>query len=66
MTITANGKKRTIADAVDLATFLRELGLEPQRVVVEHNGTAVHRDRFASITLQAGDRLEIAHMVGGG
>jgi len=66
MTIIANGKQRDIADGVDLATFLGQLGLKPDRLVVEHNGAAVHRDRFASTTLHAGDRLEIAQMVGGG
>jgi thiamine biosynthesis protein ThiS len=45
---------------------LYTLGLVPERVVVEHNGAALRRDRFGSTVLREGDRLEIAQMVGGG
>lgn len=66
MTITANGKQRTIADGESVASLLRALGLAPERVVVEHNGGALRRDRFVETVLRDGDRLEIAQMVGGG
>ena len=66
MIVTANGKQRTVPDGASLEMLLRELGLAPERVVIEHNGKALHRERFASTVLCAGDELEIAHMVGGG
>jgi thiamine biosynthesis protein ThiS len=66
MTITANGKQRMLADGSSVDMMLRELGLTPERVVVEHNGAALHRNRFAATVLSEGDHLEIAQMVGGG
>ena len=66
MTITANGTQRTVPEGASLEAVLRTLGLTPERVVVEHNGVALRRDRFGSTVLCEGDRLEIAQMVGGG
>ena len=66
MTVIANGKQRTLPDGIDVASALRALGLAPERVIVEHNGAALRRDRFASTPMSDGDRLEIAQMVGGG
>ncbi|MBV8163050.1 MAG: sulfur carrier protein ThiS [Candidatus Eremiobacteraeota bacterium] len=66
MTITANGKERVLTDGASVDMVLRELRLAPERVVVEHNGAALHRDRYAETVLREGDRLEIAQMVGGG
>ena len=66
MTITANGKRRTVPEGASLDAVLKTLGLTPERVVVEHNGATLRRDRFASTVLCEGDRLEIAQMVGGG
>jgi thiamine biosynthesis protein ThiS len=35
-------------------------------VAVEHNGEIVPRTVWAETTLNAGDRLEVVHFVGGG
>jgi thiamine biosynthesis protein ThiS len=47
--------------------LLRELSLDPQLVVVEHNRTIL-RDRttFDALPLATGDTIEIVHFVGGG
>ena len=66
MIVTANGKQRTVADGASIEMLLRELGLAPERVVIEHNGTPLRREKFALTALRAGDSLEIAQMVGGG
>ena len=66
MTITANGKKRSVHDQATVADLLREWRLAPEQVVIEHNGEALARDRFASTKLRPHDVLEIAQMVGGG
>jgi len=36
------------------------------QVVVEHNGRALERERFARTVVSEGERIEIAQMVGGG
>ena len=64
--ILANGKPRSAAEGATIADFLRGLELEAARVIVEYNGEPLERERFARTKLHAGDRLEIAQMVGGG
>lgn len=66
MIVTANGKQRVVADDASIETLLRDLNLAADRVVIEHNGKPLPRERFAATVLRAGDDLEIAQMVGGG
>ena len=64
--VVANGKPRTAADGSTIADFLRALDLPAAQVVVEYNGEPLERARYAATPLRAGDRIEIAQMVGGG
>ncbi|MEP6732023.1 MAG: sulfur carrier protein ThiS [bacterium] len=65
--LTVNGERRQAAAGATLASFLRELDLDPRMVVVEHNRTILRdRDAYASLALASGDVLEIVHFVGGG
>ena len=66
MIVVANGKRRALADGVNIQAFLHEFGLAPELVVVEHNGAPLRRELFALTPLCDGDTLEIAQMVGGG
>jgi thiamine biosynthesis protein ThiS len=62
----ANGKPREAADGSTVADILRELALPLPQVIVEYNGEPLERDAFGATRLRAGDRVEIAQMVGGG
>ena len=62
----ANGKERTAAPGATVADVLSSLDLRPSAVVVERNGEPLDRARFSQTPVCAGDRLEIAQMVGGG
>jgi thiazole synthase len=65
ITLTVNGElRRTVAATV--AALVVELGLKPEKVAVEHNGTIVPRSTLGQACLQDGDVLEIVHFVGGG
>ena len=64
-TIQLNGESRTTT-APDIAALVRELGLAPEKVAVEHNGEIAPRSRLADTALCDGDTLEIVHFVGGG
>ena len=64
--IVANGEQRTIPDGQTLAGFLAGRELDPDVVVVERNGEIVPRALFGELRLEAGDRLEVVHFVGGG
>jgi sulfur carrier protein len=64
--ITVNGKERRVAPGLTVAALLRELGLHPQLVVVEHNREILDRARYDATPIRAGDALELVHFVGGG
>jgi len=65
-TFTANGKARTAAPGMTVSDLLAAAALEPMQVFVEYNGEPLERHRFGSTVIGAGDRIEIAQMVGGG
>ena len=69
LTLLLNGQSRSfpsLPEPATLALLLAELGLQSDRVAIEHNGDIVSRALWASITLTPGDRLEVVHFVGGG
>ncbi|TDK27251.1 sulfur carrier protein ThiS [Luteimonas aestuarii] len=66
MDIILNGDPTTVADDATIATLLAAQGLAERRVAVEINGEIVPRGRHAEHALQAGDRVEIVHALGGG
>ena len=53
------------ADAIR-AIILTNVGHAGKRVAVERNGDIVPRSLHAEQTLQARDRIEIVHAIGGG
>jgi len=68
MKLQINGEDRTFPDTVrfTLTALIEFLALKPDRIAVELNREIVPRDRWPETPLQAGDRLEIVHFVGGG
>lgn len=64
--IEVNGKAREISEGTSVATLLSALDLDERLVVVELNRQIVRRTEREDIALQAGDRVEIVHFVGGG
>ena len=69
LTIQLNGQPRTLNELlspIDLARVLTSLGLQTDRIAVEHNGQIVSRNAWAQTNIANGDRLEVVHFVGGG
>ena len=66
MEIVVNGTPRAAAPGSTVASLLRELAIEPERVAVERNLDIVAKERFAETALAEGDRIEIIQFVGGG
>lgn len=65
ISISINGDTRR-TEAATIAALVRELGLNPQKVAVEHNGEIAPRSTLEDVALSEGDQLEIVHFVGGG
>ncbi|WP_246021817.1 sulfur carrier protein ThiS [Alteraurantiacibacter aquimixticola] len=63
--ITVNDQLRR-SEAATIADLVRELGLKPEKVAVEHNGVIAPRSTLEDVPLGDGDVLEIVHFVGGG
>ena len=64
--ITLNGDPAEVEPGITLATLLERLGVEPRRVVVEHNRRVLRAGDYESAVLGAGDEVEIVQLVGGG
>jgi sulfur carrier protein len=69
LTVSLNGQERSLEaleDGADLRRVIEELGLKADRVAVEHNGEIARRAVWESVSVRAGDKLEVVHFVGGG
>ncbi len=64
--IQVNGEPQTCPPQTTLPDFLAQLGLNPRLIAVEYNGEILHRQFWPTTVMQAGDRLEIVTIVGGG
>jgi len=64
--IVVNGQPREVAERITIAQMLAETGVEPRYCAVEVNCQLVPRGEHAARHLQAGDRLEVVTLVGGG
>lgn len=66
ITVSVNSEPRTCPAQIALPALLEQMGVNPRLVAVEYNGEILHRQFWAQTELQAGDRLEIVTIVGGG
>ena len=64
--VVVNGQVREVAAGGTVRALLLDLEIDPDVVVVERNGEILTRDRFAGVSLEPDDVLEIVHFVGGG
>lgn len=61
-----NGEVAECPPQTRLPDYLQHIGMNPRLVAVEYNGEILHRQFWDETYLQAGDRLEIVTIVGGG
>jgi sulfur carrier protein len=66
MTISLNGETADTREAKTIAELIERYQLQPQSILVEHNGLAVHRSEWTLRTLSEGDRIEFVRVVAGG
>lgn len=66
MMIYVNGDTRDCAENSRVADLIAELGLTGKKIAVELNKEILPFQQYDSQVLQAGDRLEIVHAIGGG
>jgi sulfur carrier protein len=66
MTISLNGEVEDARSARTVQELVERLGLHPKTVLIEHNGTALHRREWSERGLTEGDRIEVLRVVAGG
>lgn len=64
--VIVNGEPQEIPSGTTVAALLAQLQMQPRLVAVERNRDLVPRGQHARCTLEAGDRVEIVTLVGGG
>lgn len=67
-TITVNGEQRSFDDTVNIASVLKELGIQvdQQGVAVAVNGEIVTRADWQSAVISSGDQIEVVRAIQGG
>jgi thiamine biosynthesis protein ThiS len=63
--ISFNGELRSVK-STNVLELLKEFELADRKLAVELNMKIVPRDSYESVTLSAGDTVEVVHFVGGG
>ncbi len=66
MTVQVNGQSIPLPGPVSLLDLLAQQNLNPRLIAIEYNGEILHRQFWSEQRIQAGDRLEIVTIVGGG
>jgi sulfur carrier protein len=66
MKITCNGESKDIEPGALLVSLIKDLGLNPDTVVVECDGRIIKREEYDSLELSEGNVLELVRFVGGG
>ena len=66
MIIKLNGTDMEVTKTTTLLELVKEKGLLPERIVVEHNREIISKDRLEDIIVSNDDSIEIVSFVGGG
>jgi sulfur carrier protein len=69
MIVIVNGQERLFSELPaesNLSVVISALGLQGDRIAVEHNAEIVPRKAWETTPISSGDKLEIVHFVGGG
>lgn len=66
MQIFVNGEESELREETALSHWVEALGLNPDTLVIEHNGKVLVKAEWQTTILRAGDRVELLHFVGGG
>ena len=65
MNVLLNGRKEEV-EAKTVTDLVNALGLTPETILVEHNGTALLRSEWPQTRLADDDQLEVLRVAAGG
>jgi sulfur carrier protein len=64
--VIVNGQSHSVANPQTIDGLVQELKLIPETLLIEHNGTALHRGEWQTRAVQDGDKIELIRVVAGG
>jgi len=64
--IQVNGEPQEVEENISLPALVAELNLKAEQIAIELNHNVVRREQWNNTLLQADDKVEIVHFVGGG
>ena len=64
--IVVNGEAQFVPEGITVTDLIARWELSPQRLAIECNQFILARALWSTTQIQAGDRLEVVHFVGGG
>ena len=64
--IVANGTPHTVPIGTTIADLITRFQLIPKTLLIEQNGTALHRSEWPTQRVEEGDRIEFIRVVAGG
>ena len=66
MTVLLNGEKADTRGAQTIAELAERYGLQPNTILIEHNGVALHQREWDRREISDQDRVEFIRVVAGG
>ena len=66
MRIELNGERHQIPEALNIRQLLDHFELPTERIAVERNRSVIPKSRWEAIAVEAEDKIEVVHFVGGG
>ncbi|MFL6541695.1 MAG: sulfur carrier protein ThiS [Chthoniobacterales bacterium] len=66
MIVWLNGERAETRGAETISELAERYGLEPNSVLIEHNGVALHRREWSERRIADDDRIEFIRVVAGG
>ena len=66
MRVTINGESREVPEGLTVQALIVHLGMNDGRIAIERNLDILPRAQWKETQVQANDRYEIVHFVGGG
>ena len=66
MTVWLNGEENDARGASTVAELADRYGLQPNMILIEHNGVALHQREWPERSIREGDRIEFIRVVAGG
>jgi thiamine biosynthesis protein ThiS len=66
MNVWLNGERENTRGAQTIAELAQRYGLQPNSILIEYNGVALHQREWAKKKLTEADRVEFIRVVAGG